>query len=144
MDKKKNYYLALISYLFIHSKLSLCEYHKKNTSTKIVIYLPISFCKKGPSWLLSYGSLIYNYLCNECLLPLMLWGRISIRARCTTLCDNVCQWLATGRWFSSGPPVPSTNKTDHHDITEILLKVACNTIKQTSKQTICKRTSWYL
>jgi hypothetical protein len=27
------------------------------------------------------------------------------------------------------------NKTDHHDITEILLKVALNTIKQTNKQT---------
>jgi len=29
--------------------------------------------------------------------------------------------------------VSSTNKTDHHDITEILLKVASNTIKQTNK-----------
>jgi hypothetical protein len=27
------------------------------------------------------------------------------------------------RWFSPGPPVSSTNKTDRHDITEILLKV---------------------
>jgi hypothetical protein len=26
------------------------------------------------------------------------------------------------RWFSPGTPVFSTNKTDHHDITEILLK----------------------
>ena len=25
---------------------------------------------------------------------------------------------ATGKWFSLGPPVSSTNKTDHHDITE--------------------------
>jgi hypothetical protein len=64
----------------------------------------------------------------------MLWGRISMRARCTTLCDKVSQSLATGRWFSPGPPVSSTNKTDHHDITEILLKVVLNTIKQTNKQ----------
>ena len=42
----------------------------------------------------------------------------------TTLCDRVCQWLATGRWFSSGTPVYSTNITDRHSITEILLKVA--------------------
>ena len=35
---------------------------------------------------------------------------------------------ATGRQFSSGTLVSSTNKTDHHDITEILLKVALNTI----------------
>jgi len=34
-----------------------------------------------------------------------------------------------GRWFSSGPPGSSTNKTDHHDITEILLKVVLSTIK---------------
>jgi hypothetical protein len=26
------------------------------------------------------------------------------------------------KWFSPGPPVSSTNKTDRHDITEILLK----------------------
>jgi hypothetical protein len=32
--------------------------------------------------------------------------------------------------FSSGSPVSSTNKTDHHNITEILLKVALNTINQ--------------
>ena len=34
----------------------------------------------------------------------------------------------TGRWFSPGTAVTSTNKTDHHDITEICLKVALNTI----------------
>jgi hypothetical protein len=45
-----------------------------------------------------------------------------------------CQWLVTGRWFYPGPPVSSTNKNDRHDITDILLKVALNTIKQTSKQ----------
>jgi len=36
----------------------------------------------------------------------------------------------TGWWFSSGAPVSSTNKTDRHDITEILLKVPFNTINQ--------------
>jgi hypothetical protein len=40
----------------------------------------------------------------------------------------------TGRWFSPGPPVSSINKTDRHDISEILLKMALNTIKQTNKQ----------
>ena len=34
-----------------------------------------------------------------------------------------------GRWFFLGTPVSSTNKADHHDITEILLKVALNSIK---------------
>ena len=36
--------------------------------------------------------------------------------------------LAASLWFSL---VSSTNKTDHHDITEILLKVALNTITLT-------------
>jgi len=84
---------------------------------------------EGPSWSGSYGSWIYNYLCNQCLSPVMLWVRISIRARCTALCDKVRQWLATGRWFSPGPPVSSTNKTDRHDITGILLKVALNNME---------------
>jgi hypothetical protein len=83
---------------------------------------------KGLSWPWSYGSWIYNYLCNQCPSPLM-WVQLPPRARCTTLCDKVCQWLTAGQWFSPGPPLSSTNKTDRHDITEILLKVALNTIK---------------
>jgi hypothetical protein len=43
---------------------------------------------------------------------------------------NVCQLLATGWQFSTGTLVSSSNKTDHHNITEILLKVALNTITQ--------------
>jgi len=75
-----------------------------------------------PPWSWSYGSWIYNYLCNQSLLPLVL-------RRCVldTLSDKVCQWLVTDRWFSSGILVSSTNKTDCHDITEILLKVVLNT-----------------
>jgi hypothetical protein len=46
---------------------------------------------------------------------------------------KVCQWLATSRWFSPCPPVSSINKTDRHDITEIVLKVALNTVNQTNK-----------
>jgi hypothetical protein len=39
----------------------------------------------------------------------------------TTWCHQVYQWLVTGRWFSTGTPISSTNKTDSHDILEILL-----------------------
>ena len=69
----------------------------------------------------------------------MLCVRISIRARCTTVCDKVCQCFATGRWFSPGPPISSTNKTDRQDITEILIveSGAKHNLsnKQTNKQT---------
>ena len=46
------------------------------------------------------------------------WGALN-----TTLCETVCWWFSPGT-----PPISSTNKTDHHDITEILLKVMLNTI----------------
>jgi hypothetical protein len=36
--------------------------------------------------------------------------------------------VTTGLWFFLGIPVSTTNKTNRHDITEILLKVALNTI----------------
>jgi len=48
-------------------------------TTHTVSKLPI----QGPLWPWSYGSWIYNYLCNRCLSPLILW--IPLRARCTTL-----------------------------------------------------------
>ena len=51
-----------------------------------------------------------------------------LRGVLDTLCDTIYERLATGRWLSLDTPVFSTNKTDRHDITEILLKVALNTI----------------
>jgi hypothetical protein len=86
------------------------------------------------SW--SNSSWIYNYLCNQCPSSLTFWVRILLRSDVldTTLCDKVCQWLATGPWFSLGTSVSSTNKTDFHDITEILFKVALNTITITIGQ----------
>ena len=80
----------------------------------------------GPSWSWSYGSWIYNYLRNQCLSPLKLWIHGD-----TTLYDKVCQWLVTGRWFSLAS---STNKTELHDITEIMLKVALSNIKLSTNQ----------
>ena len=86
----------------------------------------------GPSWSWSYGSWIYNYMCNQCLSPPSLWFRISLSRGLldTTLCDKDChyQWLTAGRWFSTGTPDSSCNKTYIYDITELLLKVGFSTI----------------
>jgi hypothetical protein len=41
-------------------------------------------------------------------------------------------------WFSLGTPVSFTNKTDCHDTTEILLKVALNTISLAFTDTHCQ------
>ena len=78
---------------------------------------------KGQSWSWSYGTWIDNHLCNQCRSPLTLWVRIPPMrgVHGTTLCELVCQWLAAGGWFSPGSLVSSINKTDCHDIIEILL-----------------------
>ena len=62
----------------------------------------------GWSWSWWYGSWIYNYLFNQSLSTLKLWNRsCSWRdVLDTTLCDKLCQLLATGRWFSASIPVP--------------------------------------
>jgi len=50
-----------------------------------------------------------------------------------TLCDKVCQLRAAGRWFSGGTPI---DKTERHDITEILLKIALNTKRKSTERQI--------
>jgi hypothetical protein len=53
--------------------------------------------------------------------------------RLTAASDKVYQLLIHGRWFSPGTPASSTIKTGSHDIAEIWLKVALNTINQSIK-----------
>jgi hypothetical protein len=56
-----------------------------------------------------------------------------LQKRCTGLSaasDKVYQLLAYGRWLSPGITASSITKVDLHDIAEILLKVALNTINQ--------------
>jgi hypothetical protein len=56
-----------------------------------------------------------------------------LQKRCIRLAaasDKVYQLLAHGQWFSPGTLTSSTTKTGHHDIAEILLKMALNTINQ--------------
>jgi hypothetical protein len=91
---------------------------------------PYPFLLRGTLWSWSYGSWIYNYLCNQCLSPLKVWVAIPLRRVVldTSLCGKVCQGLAAGHFFSPGTPVSSTNIIDHHDIAEILLKVALHAI----------------
>jgi hypothetical protein len=57
---------------------------------------------QGSSW--SYGSWIYNYLCNQCLSPLTLWVRVPLMARRirNNLMENSdstppCIWASTNQ-----------------------------------------------
>ena len=67
---------------------------------------------------------------DKLLSSLKLWVRTLFMVRCTryNYVIKICQTLAKGQWFSPGTLVSSTNKTDRHDITEIVLKVRLNTI----------------
>jgi hypothetical protein len=76
---------------------TLCKSTFYHHLIDVIVWRRCHLCfQTGLSWPWLYGSWIYNYLYNQCLSPLMLWVWISIRARCTPLCDKVCQWLATG------------------------------------------------
>jgi hypothetical protein len=66
-------------------------------------------------------------------------GFVNYKKGCTRLAaasDKVYQLLVHGRWSSPGTPASSISKTDHHDIAEILLKVALNTKNQSIKKEI--------
>ena len=68
---------------------------------------------------------------------------LSIHNVDTTLCDKVCQWLTCSRSvISPSSLISSTNKTDRHDITEIL-KMAFNTINP-SPPTLFTMSEWGL
>ena len=80
---------------------------------------------------------IFSFLCSALLIIVCLLFLLSFFAPLmrglldTTLCDEVCQWLATGQLVSPGSPVSSINKTDRHNIAEIFLKMALSTITLT-------------
>ena len=72
-----------------------------------------------------------NYLKQPywCWSPLKLWDLFLHMTRYIpyiSLWDKICQWSLACRWFSPSSLIFSTNKTDSHDITEILLKVVFN------------------
>ena len=71
-------------------------------------------------------------ICNQCLSPLMLWVLIPLMVRCTRY--NIMWYslsVTCGRSMVFSGYSSFTNKTDYHVITEILLKVALNTITLT-------------
>jgi hypothetical protein len=114
VEEQRFYFVVLHSCCVLKCYAFSFKVHKLVPCYSKIIWSCTQYINMRPSWPWSYGSWIYK-----------------IRVRCTTLYDIVCQCLATGWWFSPGPPVSSTNKTDRHYITEILLKVALNTIKPT-------------
>jgi hypothetical protein len=57
-------------------------------------------------------------------------------------CTKVCQWLTADRCFFPSTPVSSTNKTDRHDIAELLLKVVFLNTRTLTVTSIDWITTW--
>ena len=104
----------------------------------LILLFRISICVflRATLFYISYASLVglpsnsYKPITNAAWVRARL---CKLQKGCTRLAaasDKVYQLLAHGRWFSPGTPASSTTKTGRHDIAEILLKVALNTINQ--------------
>jgi hypothetical protein len=74
---------------------------------------------------------VYILIKLTCVFHWLVFANWQVVAKGGAFMAVIVWWLATGQWFSLCPPVSSTNKTDRHNITEIVLKVALNTNKQT-------------
>ena len=143
------YFLYLILFLWGYINVISTVYWSHQCKRSCMCVLEVSILTLSRifsvgSWNCS-DSVVFNVvfillLTSTCqppytIYPIMttMWVRIPLRRGIldATLCDKVCQWLAACRWFSPVTSVSSTNKTDCRNITEILMKVALNTITLT-------------
>ena len=95
---------------------------------------------RGQSWSWSYGSWSYNYLCNLCWSPLKVMSSNPTHDKMDSIQNYAIKFV------SAFLLVSATNKTDRHDIIEVLLKVALNTITYTPLFRVKSRISivrWY-
>jgi hypothetical protein len=113
------------------------SFHFGNLNLYSSIMVMLYLCKDDDVFFsrLKECSKLFHYILNGLISKLQENVLISQMHCCdnfflnlNSLCDKVCQWLVAGQWFSLGSPVSSTTKTDGHDITEILLKVALNSL----------------
>ena len=80
------------------------------------------------------------YIFTQWISPFNLWvsPKPLLHSENTTTRTKVCQWLVTSRLLSKVTPVSSTDKTDHQDITDIVLKAVLVTINSLSVDYIWK------
>jgi len=137
--KKNSYFPSNFNAVFASVYLNvLLMVHKKKCYLIVTRGLKGVQIPNGLCWVLSVVcrpifSINSHFYCSPTVMCVCVWGEghREFASQCvldTTLCDKDCQWLVVSQWFFLGSPVSSTSKTDHHDITEILLNMVFTTV----------------
>ena len=127
-----NFYIDSVNYHLKQHTIGFIELHIFFLKYFVFLFFFLQLIRNFRSFLIFImNTYILFRVIYECTMKLEkmtnkndFWKKVKISklgVLDTTLCDKVCQWLATGWWFSLDTPVSSTNKMDGHVITEILL-----------------------
>ena len=111
--------MLVLSFSVLQWGWFLCNIFTSTTLVASWYFVPRFFKINDTMWDALDQALIY-FLIGYIYFSFNFQIKKKTRTLDATLYDNVWQWLVAGRWFSPGTPVSSTNKTDRHDITEIL------------------------
>ena len=134
-------YTCLCHYQYTFRKRHRLQWNVKiETSMKVIIWTQSSLYKH------TYGSYITIWL-SWAVVIVIAWQldlqlpMLSVPITTAGVSSNLVrgkvhsiQHYVTGRWFSPGTTDSSTNKTDRHDVTDLLLKVGFNTINPSIHQ----------
>ena len=125
--------------MYTVENMQYCRHTKKDLFFLTSLISAICIYLYGPSLSLSRQfsttCTISAYYHRHCWFELRSWRSVLD----TTLCDTVCQCLATGRWFYTCTQISSTSKTDRQPITQLFFKVALNAINKSTYLFIVSR-----
>jgi hypothetical protein len=113
--------ILFTNYIFVNSTRSpfrnrdIFWAHKTSLLSSVAIRCPHGPYRLAVWFTTTCGISAYNH--KSCAFEPRSWRGVLD----ATLGDKVCQWPTTGRRFFPSTRVSSTNKTNRHDIAEILL-----------------------
>jgi hypothetical protein len=141
LRKKRSTQLLRECWSFL-TKLITCQnlQNKLLNITVLFIWYLLASLKKMS--LAKHGEL-YFILASTCFSPLAVLASVWKKWFPTLHVCNLRHFHWSYCLWSPGTPVCSTNKTDRHDITEILLKVALSTISSLASKNQIKL-NWFL
>jgi hypothetical protein len=127
--------IAIVLFIYVSYTNKICLYqYQMSISLKInrtIGYMCLLYLTIGPSW--SYGNLDLQLPVQSVPITTKVVSSNPVHGEVYSIQHYVIKYVSD-LWQVNGFLLVlryfSTNKTDHHDITEILLKVPLNTINQ--------------